>query len=190
MSPPTGRTGPSSVRDLSGGPMNQPLRGPSRTTLAVTAATISGGLALYAVAPMQGRRAWFGLVLGVAALVVIVPLTVRRARRLLVSDRPILEAAETLVLLFTLLVLGFASGYVVLSQHTGQLEGVDTKIDALYFTLTTLSTVGFGDAHAVGQAARVVVSVQMVFDLVFIATAVRLLASVARERATQRGVRA
>jgi hypothetical protein len=31
--------------------------------------------------------------------------------------------------------------------------------------------------------------VQMLFDLVFIATAVRLLASVARERATQRGLR-
>jgi voltage-gated potassium channel len=163
-----------------------PLRGSSRATLAVTAATVIGGLALYGVAPMEGRRAWLGLLLGVGALAVIVPLTVSRARRLAVSDRPILDAAETLVLLFTLLVLGFASGYVVLSQHAGQLATVDTKIDALYFTLTTLSTVGFGDAHAVGQTARVVVSVQMVFNLVFIATAVRLLTSVARERATQR----
>jgi voltage-gated potassium channel len=163
-----------------------PLRGSSRATLAVTAATVTGGLALYGVAPMQGRHAWVGLLLGLGALVVIVPLTVSRARSLLVSDRPILDAIETLVLLFTLLVLGFASGYVVLSQHAGQLATVDTKIDALYFTLTTLSTVGFGDAHAVGQTARVVVSVQMVVNLVFIATAVRLLTSVARERATQR----
>jgi voltage-gated potassium channel len=170
--------------------MQQPLRRPTRATFAVTAATVVGGLALYAVAPMQGQRAWLGLLLGVVAIAVIVPLTVRRARRLQVSERPILDAVETLVLLFTLLVLGFASGYVVLSGHAGQMEGVDTKIDALYFTLTTLSTVGFGDVHAVGQAARVVVSVQMVFDLAFIATAVRLLASVARERATQRGLRA
>jgi voltage-gated potassium channel len=169
--------------------LQQPLPGPSRTTLAVTIATVAGGLALYAVAPMEGPRAWLGLLLGVAALAVIVPLTVQRARRLLVSDRPIREAIETLTLLFTLLVLGFATGYVVLSQHAGQLEGVDTKIDALYFTLTTLSTVGFGDAHAAGQAARAIVSVQLVFDLVFLATAVRLLASVARERATQRGLR-
>jgi voltage-gated potassium channel len=166
--------------------MQEPLRGASRATLAVTAATVSGGLVLYALAPMQGRRAWFGLLLGLGALAVIVPLTVYRARRLAVSDRPILDAAETLVLLFTLLVLGFAAGYVVLSQRPGQLAGVDTKIDALYFTLTTLSTVGFGDAHAVGQTARVVVSVQMVFNLVFIAAAVRLLTSVARERATRR----
>jgi voltage-gated potassium channel len=164
----------------------QPLRGSSRATLAVTAATVTGGLALYGVAPMEGRRAWLGLLLGLGALVVIVPLTVHRARRVAVSDRPILDAAEALVLLFTLLVLGFAAGYVLLSQHASQLAGVDTKIDALYFTLTTLSTVGFGDAHAVGQTARVVVSVQMVFNLVFIATAVRLLTSVARERATQR----
>jgi voltage-gated potassium channel len=169
--------------------MQQSFQRPSGATFAVTTATVVAGLALYAVAPMQGRRAWLGLLLGLVALGVIVPLTVQRARRLQVSERPILDAIETLVLLFTLLVLGFASGYVVLSGHAGQLEGVDTKIDALYFTLTTLSTVGFGDAHAVGQAARVVVSVQMLFDLVFIATAVRLLASVARERATQRGLR-
>jgi voltage-gated potassium channel len=168
--------------------MQQPLRRPTYATFAVMGATVVGGLALYALAPMQGRRAWLGLLLGVAALAVVVPLTVHRARRLQVSERPILDAAETLVLLFTLLVLGFASGYVVLSQHAGQMAGVDTKIDALYFTLTTLSTVGFGDAHAVGQTARLVVSVQMAFDLVFLAIAVRLLASVARERATQRGL--
>jgi voltage-gated potassium channel len=167
--------------------MPRASRASGRRTLSVTGATVAGGLALYSFAPMQGPRAWIGLLLGVAALATIVPLTVARARSLLVSDRPILDAVETLVLLFTMLVLGFASGYVVLSQHADQLVGVQTKVDALYFTLTTLSTVGFGDAHAVGQGARILVSVQMVFDLVFIAVAVRLLTSVARQRVTLRG---
>jgi voltage-gated potassium channel len=152
----------------------------------VTVATVVGGSVLYALAPMRGPRAWLGLLLGIAAVFVIVPLTVRRGRALLVSDRPILDAAETLVLLFTLLVLGFASGYVVLSEHPGQLVGLETKVDALYFTLTTLSTVGFGDVHAVGQVARVAVSAQVVFDLVFVAIAVRLLTSRASRRASQR----
>jgi voltage-gated potassium channel len=167
--------------------MYRSLRGSTRRTLAVVAATVAGGLAVYAVAPMQGPRAWLGLLLCAAALATIVPLTVWRARALRNSDRPVLEAIETLVLLFTLLLLGFASGYVVLSQQADQLAGVHTKIDALYFTLTTLSTVGFGDVHAIGQTARVVVSVQILFNLVFLAVAVRLLAAVARERVTQRG---
>jgi voltage-gated potassium channel len=170
--------------------MQQPPEGSSRAAPVVTATTIVAATALYALAPMSGRFAWIGLLLGLAALMVIVPLTVHRAHRLLQSDRPIIDAAQTLFLLFTLLVLGFASGYVVLSQHTGQMRGLDTRIDALYFTITTLSTVGFGDVHAVGQAARVVVTAQIVFDLVFLATAVRLLTSVARERSPWRRARA
>jgi voltage-gated potassium channel len=44
-----------------------------------------------------------------------------------------------------------------------------TRTDALYFTLSTLTTIGFGDVHAVGQVARVLVIVQMIFDVVFVA---------------------
>jgi hypothetical protein len=37
--------------------------------------------------------------------------------------------------------------------------------------MTTLLTIGFGDIHAVGQAARLLVLIQMVFNVVIIATA-------------------
>ena len=37
--------------------------------------------------------------------------------------------------------------------------------------MTTLLTIGFGDIHAAGQAARALVLVQMVFNVVIIATA-------------------
>ena len=33
-------------------------------------------------------------------------------------------------------------------------EGVDTVLDAFYFTLATASTVGYGDVHATGEGAR------------------------------------
>jgi voltage-gated potassium channel len=36
----------------------------------------------------------------------------------------------------------------------GQFTGLETKTDGLYFALTTLVTVGFGDVHADGQVAR------------------------------------
>jgi hypothetical protein len=42
----------------------------------------------------------------------------------------------------------------------------------LYFSLTIVSTVGFGDVHAINQAARAVVSLQLVFDLMFVSLAV------------------
>jgi voltage-gated potassium channel len=158
----------------------------ARRSLRVTAATVVAGLLVYSLAPMTGRSAWFGLLLGVATVSVVIPLTVRRARSINSSDRPILDALETLVLLFTLLLFGFASMFVIIAAQPGQMADVNTKIDALYFTATTLSTVGYGDAHAVGQAARVVVTLQIIFDLAFIAVALRLLSGVASRRATQK----
>jgi voltage-gated potassium channel len=69
--------------------------------------------------------------------------------------------------------LFFASTYYLLaSAHPEQIVGLHTRTDALYFTLTVLSTVGFGDIHAAGQAARAMVSLQIGFDLLVIGLAV------------------
>ena len=69
--------------------------------------------------------------------------------------------------------LSFAATYYVLaSAHPGQIAGLRTRTDALYFTLGILSTVGFGDVHAAGQAARAMVSLQIAFDLLVVSLAV------------------
>jgi voltage-gated potassium channel len=69
--------------------------------------------------------------------------------------------------------LFFASAYYLLAAaHPEQIVGLRTRTDALYFTLTILSTVGFGDVHAAGQAARAMVSLQIGFDLLVIGLAV------------------
>jgi hypothetical protein len=65
----------------------------------------------------------------------------------------------------------------------GEFEGLETRTDALYFALTTLATVGYGDIHAQGQWARGLVIVQMVFNAAVIAGAARLLTSRLRARA-------
>lgn len=41
-----------------------------------------------------------------------------------------------------------------------------TRIDAIYFTITTLSTVGFGDIRPVTEQARLWVSIQIIAGLV------------------------
>lgn len=76
----------------------------------------------------------------------------------------------------------FAFVYTRLAGVPGQFEGIATRVDALYFTLTTLTTVGFGDIYPVGQTARVVVMLQMVFNVVVIAAAVRVLLVAVRRR--------
>ncbi len=60
------------------------------------------------------------------------------------------------------------SCYAVATHHPGQFEGLVTRTDALYFTVTTITTVGYGDIHASGQAARALVTAMMVFDVVFL----------------------
>lgn len=74
-------------------------------------------------------------------------------------------------------VLGFAyADLAVATWGDGQFVGLSTKIDAFYFSLTTLSTVGYGDVYAAGQVARALVAAQIVFDLAVLATAASLLA--------------
>src|SRR5208282_4777456 len=49
-----------------------------------------------------------------------------------------------------------------------------TRTDSLYFTVTTFSTVGFGDITATSQAARLVVTVQMILDLLVLGLGIRV----------------
>lgn len=134
----------------------------------------------YVLLPLQGDRWWLGALIGTAVLAAIVPLTVRRLRMVLGSDRPGLEALEALVVLLAMLVVGFAAVYVAMDRDHSQFSGLDTRIDALYFTVTTLSTVGFGDITATGQAARLLVTLQILFNVAFVGVAVRVFVGAAR----------
>jgi hypothetical protein len=85
-----------------------------------------------------------------------------------------IEAAATLAVLFVML---FATGYYVLqvADPSSFSEDPLTRTDALYFTITVLSTVGFGDITASSQVARVLVTLQMVLNVVFIGVGVKLI---------------
>ncbi|WP_162249834.1 MULTISPECIES: potassium channel family protein [unclassified Nocardioides] len=84
-------------------------------------------------------------------------------------------------------VLVFALAFYRLHlEDPSQFFGMSTRIDSLYFTMTTLLTVGYGDINAAGQTARVMVLLQMVFNVVVIATAASTLNSRVRENAARR----
>jgi voltage-gated potassium channel len=67
-----------------------------------------------------------------------------------------------------------------------QFVGLETKTDALYFAMTTLTTVGFGDISAQGQLARQLVLVQLLFNIVVIATAARTMSRALSHRSHAR----
>lgn len=80
-------------------------------------------------------------------------------------------------------ILVFAmADYMVAVSVPGQFAALQTRLDALYFALSTLATVGFGDVHAQGQVARAVVSMQIVFNVAVLATAGSLLAKQVLQR--------
>jgi hypothetical protein len=136
----------------------------------------------YYLVPVPGQMresSWailFGC--GVAALAMLIALAIRRLLRAGENVR-----IRALVLLLVLTVLFFSWADDSVARLPGQFDDLHTKTDALYFTISTIATVGFGDVHAAGQLARAAVTVQIVFNLVFLGAAVAMITGFVRERA-------
>lgn len=145
-------------------------------------AIIAAALALYSLLPMSEVIApAVALVacLGIAALALVFG---RRLRRVSASPRPLLAAVESLLLLLGLFVTLTAFVYVAMSaSDPGAFSEPLNKVAGIYLAVTILSTVGFGDITAQTDLARLVVTAQMVVDLVLLGTAVKLLGFSARQ---------
>jgi Ion channel len=115
-------------------------------------------------------------------LVVLIALVAFEVRWILRSRFPGLRAVEALATSIPLFLLLFASTYVVMAAiSAGNFSEPLTRTDALYFTVAVLSTVGFGDITAKTEAARLVVTGQMIVDLVAIALVVKVIVGVAKQ---------
>lgn len=127
---------------------------------------------------------WVRLVVALAAFALLTGLVLRQVQ-LQIQDPA--RRIDGLVVALLVGVTGFAIAfYTIELHHPGQFSGLETRIDALYYTMTTLLTIGYGDINAVGQAARALVLVQMVFNVVVIATAATTLSNQVRTRAVAR----
>ena len=59
-----------------------------------------------------------------------------------------------LVALVEVAMVTFALAYYTMAIHSQtQMSGIHTRLDALYFSATTTTTVGYGDIHSIGQLA-------------------------------------
>ena len=106
-------------------------------------------------------------------------------RRISVAELPELRAVEALGIVVVLFLVAFSAIYLAMSHQAARTftEPLD-HVKALYFTITIFSTVGFGDITPRTDAARLVVTAQMLLDLAIIGIVVRLLFNAAKSRIT------
>jgi voltage-gated potassium channel len=103
------------------------------------------------------------------------------------AEFPELRAIEATGFTATLAVVLFASIYLTLANAdpTAFSETLG-HTDALYLSMTTVTTVGFGDVSATSEAARVAVMVQMLVTFAVLGLLVRLVTRVVRRSLVER----
>jgi voltage-gated potassium channel len=152
-----------------------------------TAATAGFLVFLYFEVPIdfrQGASVVGRLVAGFSLFTVALVYEVRAITR---AKRPILRAAVAMALIIPLFVIMWAWTYLTMSRSAPAAFGQRfSRITALYFAVTVFGTVGFGDIVPKTDIARLVVTLQILSDLIVVAVVVRLLIGAARGALNQR----
>lgn len=145
-------------------------------------------VALYFLVPFSSVNAiplvvWLG-----TALLVLVGVTTWQLRAIARSTHPRVRAIVALAVTAPLYLLLFAVTYFLMSSaDSGHFtSGTLTRLDALYFTVTVFATVGFGDISPATQAARLIVMIQMILNLLVLGAGIKVfLGAVQRRRKDQ-----
>jgi voltage-gated potassium channel len=148
------------------------------TSLVLVSAAV---LAVYFRAPLSAHGA-----VSIAGFLVLAALLFaasfnRQMRRITGARVPELRAIQAVVVSVLLFLVLFATTYLLLTA--GRPDSFSEPLDrtrALYFAVTVFSTVGFGDITPKTGAASIVVSIQMLLDLVVIGVVVRTFVGAAR----------
>jgi voltage-gated potassium channel len=159
------------------------VTGPRRVTwivvalaaLRVVTATAAEVVVFYALPLSPDGRAspWALGAMVIGALFVILGLQVVAIIR---SPLPGVRAVEALAAAVPLLLLTFAAAYYMLSSaSTSNFTEPLGRTDAIYFATTVFTTVGFGDITPVGHTARIVVTAQMLIDLLLLAAGLKVI---------------
>jgi voltage-gated potassium channel len=121
------------------------------------------------------------LVLALGLLVVTV-LLVWQVRRVVQAPYPRVRTIAALVTALPLFLVVFSATYYLSSRSTPDAWSEPlSRLDALYFSVTVFSTVGFGDIVPVSGLARVLTMAQMIGDVVVVGLVVRVMIAAMRE---------
>jgi hypothetical protein len=121
-------------------------------------ATLGCALLVFYGVPVQwsldAHRDAVGIILFVVGAVGLAWLVVLQIRHLTAGGEGRNRAGGVLTVLYFVVVFFALSYYVIELNAPDQFDGIVTRTDALYYTVVTLGTVGYGDIHATGQLAR------------------------------------
>jgi voltage-gated potassium channel len=132
-------------------------------------------VALYYLLPLNHLASVPLAVILVVGLLVLVAVAAWQLRLVLRARYPVLRAGEALATTVPLFLLLFAAVYFVMERASpASFSHHLIRTDSLYFTVTTFSTVGYGDITAVSETARLVVTVQMILDLLALGLGIRV----------------
>jgi voltage-gated potassium channel len=146
-------------------------------------ATSGALLAIYYLLPLDDESTWAAVTTLIIGLVALIGLVVFQVRFILASPFPGIRAVEALASSVPLFLLLFASAYVVMERLSpADFSERLSHTDALYFTVTVFSTVGFGDITPKAELARLVVTGQMIADVVILGLAIKVILGAVRSR--------
>jgi Ion channel len=180
------------MTDSAGSPLDTRQAPPPRPKIVSSLLRASGSTAvlvlIYYLLPLDNAVHWAAftiLAIGLAGLVTLVTFQVRW---IIASEYPGLRALEALGTSVPLFLLLFASAYAVMDTvSASNFSQTMTQTNALYFTVTVFATVGFGDITPKTEVARLVVTGQMILDLMIIGLGARIiLGAVTRGRQRRR----
>src|SRR4051794_850020 len=142
----------------------------------------------YALLPLSRPVDVVTLLALAGGLVFLAALVLWDLREISQSTHPRMRAFETISTVVPLFLLLFSSVYYVM-EHTepGNFSQPLTRVDAFYLSVTIMSTVGFGDITAVSQVARILVTVQMLANLVLVGLVARVLLNAVQEGLRRQG---
>jgi ion channel len=149
--------------------------------LLVSVAFVVGLGVAYSLLPLDTSLHGKGFGLLAVAIVVILAVMALQLRAILRSKSPGVRGVQALITLLTVLLLTFASIYVVLSKNTpGSFNESLNHVSGFYFTVTVFATVGFGDIVPLTSAARMIVTTQMLLNLAVLGIGVRVIVTAAK----------
>lgn len=138
--------------------------------------TATALVALYFMLPLTGSLDGSAVLLLVVGLLTFTSVVTWQVRAVLRSRYPGLRAIEALAAAIPLFLVLFAAAYLQLADaQAGAFSESLSRTDALYYTITVFSTVGFGDITPKADLARIVTMVQMLGDLLFVGLVLHLM---------------